>query len=82
MFTRDVNNMRRYYGKFSPALLRTQYANEMWALFAEGKLTPNSTLSGEFENDSNSADVDAVLEEIKAMMREKQERQERIGDVE
>lgn len=80
MFTRDVNNMRRYYGEFSPALLHTQYAKEMWTLFEEGNLTPNSTLSGEFEDDSGSTDVDAVLEEIKAVMQEQQERQERIRE--
>lgn len=80
MFARDVNNMRRYYGEFAPALLRTQYANEMWALFEEGSLTPNTSLSGEFEDDSDSADVDSVLEEIKAVMQEEQDRQERIRE--
>nr|WP_239552849.1 PA4780 family RIO1-like protein kinase [Oceanisphaera litoralis] len=82
MFARDVNNMRRYYGDFAPALLHTQYAKEMWALFEEGNLTPNSTLSGEFEDDSDSADVDSVLEEIKAAMEEAQERKERIREAE
>lgn len=82
MFARDVNNMRRYYGEFAPALLKTQYAKEMWALFEEGNLTPNSTLSGEFEDDSNSADVGSVLEEINAAMAEEYERRERIRDAE
>lgn len=82
MFARDVNNMRRYYGEFAPALLKTQYAKEMWALFEEGNLTPNSTLSGEFEDDSNSADVGSVLEEINAAMEEEYERRERIRDAE
>lgn len=82
MFTRDVNNMRRYYGEFAPALLHTQYAKEMWALFEEGNLTPNSTLSGEFEDGNDSADVDAVLEEIKAVIQEDQERKERIREAE
>lgn len=80
MFARDVNNMRRYYGGFSPALLNTQYAKEMWALFEEGNLTPSSTLSGEFKDGSDSADVDGILEEIKAVMQEEQDRQERIRD--
>ena len=80
LFSRDVNNMRRYYGEFAPDLLHTQYAKEMWALFEEGNLTPNSTLSGEFEDDGDSADVDSVLEEIKAAMEEEQERQERMRD--
>jgi len=80
MFTRDVNNMRRYYGEFAPALLQTQYAKEIWALFEEGNLTPDSILSGEFDDDSDSADVDAVLEEIKAVMQEELERKERIRE--
>lgn len=74
MFIRDVNNMRRYYGEFAPALLQTQYANEMWELFEEGNLTPDSILSGEFGYDDHHADVDAVLEEIKAVIQEEQER--------
>ncbi|WP_027859225.1 PA4780 family RIO1-like protein kinase [Marinobacterium jannaschii] len=80
MFARDVNNMRRYYGSFAPALLRTQYAKEMWALFEEGNLTPGSTLSGDFGDRNDSADVDSVLEEIKAVMQEEQARQERIRE--
>ena len=82
MFARDVNNMRRHYGEFAPDLLRTQYAKEMWALFEEGNLTPGSTLTGEFTDDSDSADVDAVLAEIKAVMKEEEERQERIREAE
>ena len=80
MFTRDVNNMRRYYGQFAPALLHTQYAKEMWALFADANLTPHSQLSGEFEDDSEVADVDSVLDEIQAAFDEEQERKERIRD--
>ncbi len=80
MFARDVNNMRRHYAEFAPALLHTQYAKEMWTLFEGGDLTPNSTLSGKFEDNSASADVDAVLEEIKAAMLEEQDRQERIRE--
>jgi|TARA_R110002072_G_scaffold114451_3_gene244487 RIO kinase 1 len=82
MFARDVNNMRRYYGEFAPMLLHTQYAKEMWALFEEGKLTANSVLTGEFEDDSESADVDSVLEEIKAVIQEEQDRQELIKEAE
>lgn len=82
MFARDVNNMRRYYGEFAPSLLHTQYAKEMWGLFEEGNLTPTSTLTGEFEDDGESADVDAVMEEIKAVMQEEKERQERIREAE
>jgi len=80
MFSRDVNNMRRYYGQFAPALLHTQYAKEMWALFEDANLTPHSKLSGEFEDDSEAADVDSVLDEIQSAFDEEQERKERIRD--
>lgn len=82
MLARDVNNMRRHYSEFAPALLHTQYAKEMWALFEEGNLTPASKLTGEFEDDSESADVDGVLAEIKAVMQEEEERLERIREAE
>ena len=79
MFARDVNNIRRYYGEFAPELLNTNYAKEMWALFEEANLTPNSVLTGEFEDDSEDADVDAILEEIQAAADEEQERLARIN---
>lgn len=79
MFARDVNNMRRYYGEFAPQLLQTNYAKEMWALFQEGNLTPNSTLTGEFEDDDEDADVGAILEEIQAAEDEEKERLARIN---
>lgn len=78
IFLRDVNNMRRYYGEFAPTLLNTQYGKEMWALFEQGELTPNSVLSGQFDDPSEAADVDSVLEEIKAAIQDEQDRQERI----
>lgn len=78
MFERDVNNMRRYYGEYAPALRHTNYAKEMWALFEEGNLTPHSVLTGIFEEELQSADVSAVLDEISAAMAEEQERQARI----
>jgi RIO kinase 1 len=58
----------------------SHYAEEMWALFEAGKLTPETELSGYFEFDESEADVDTVLEEIKAAFEEEQERLERISD--
>jgi len=78
MFARDVNKMTQYYGAYAPELLLSHYAEEMWALFAEGVLKPDTELTGQFEFDTESADVDSVLEEIKAVILEEQEEQERI----
>jgi len=80
MLQRDVKNMSEYYGQYAPELQTTLYAEEMWALFEAGELTPETELSGHFELSTQAADVDTVLEEIKAAFAEEQERKERIKD--
>lgn len=80
MLARDVENMTSYYAQFAPELAHTQYAKEIWALFEEGELRPDYPLTGLFEDTSESADVDSVIEEIKAAMEEEQARQERIRE--
>ena len=78
MLTRDVENMKNYYGQYAPGLLNTQYAKEMWDLYEEGELHPEYPLTGECTEDDDDADVDAVLEEIKAALAEEEARLERI----
>lgn len=78
MFSRDVNKMTQFYATFAPQLANSQYAKEMWALFADGELKPETPLTGLFDDDSAEADVDAVLEEIKAVMQEAEEERERL----
>lgn len=80
MLQRDVRNITEYYSEFAPELRHTLYAEEMWSLFEEGKLRPETELTGYFELDTAAADVDTVLEEIKAAFAEEQERRERIRD--
>jgi RIO kinase 1 len=80
MLLRDVNNMTNYYGQYAPQLLGSKYGQEMWALFEAGELTPESELTGHFAESTQAADVDTVLEEIKAAFAEEQERLERIQD--
>ncbi|TCV95118.1 PA4780 family RIO1-like protein kinase [Biostraticola tofi] len=75
MFERDVNNMTEYYGQFAPQLLTTRYAKEIWARYEEGKLTPETILTGEFAEDTHKADVDALLDEIISAENEHYERQ-------
>ncbi|CAG19646.1 PA4780 family RIO1-like protein kinase [Photobacterium profundum] len=82
MLERDVNNMTAYYGQYAPELLDTQFAKEIWALYEEGNLQPDVELTGCFEESAELADVDAVLEEINAVMLEEQMRKERIQEAE
>jgi RIO kinase 1 len=78
MFARDVDKIRDYYALFSPELKNTRYAKEMWGLYEEGELQPETRLTGLFEEDLQDANVDSVLEEIKAVMAEEAERLERV----
>ena len=80
MLARDINNMTVYYGQYAPELLETQYAKEMWALYEAGDLTPETELTGLFEEDTTLADVDTVLEEIKAALEAERDRQERLRE--
>ncbi len=75
MLKRDVNNMTQYYGQFAPELLTTRFADEIWALYVAGDFDPEAELTGEFADPVDAADVDSVLEEIKAAFAEMQERQ-------
>jgi len=80
MLERDVNNMTQYYGQFAPDLLDSRYAKEMWALYEEGTLKPDTELTGNFTDPEGNSDVDSVLEEIKAVLFEEQKRQERLAE--
>lgn len=80
MLLRDVENITDYYAQFAPELAKSKYAQEMWALYEKAELTPETVLTGLFKEDTKSADVDTILEEIKAAFAEEQERLERISD--
>ena len=78
MLTRDIDNMTNYYAQYVPELKQTKYAKEMWTLFEAGELNPDTELTGQFDEVEKEADVDSVMEEIKAAFEEEQKRQERL----
>ena len=80
MLERDVRNMTRYYAQYAPELLNSRYDKEIWALFDNGKLQPHTTLTGYFEENTQEADVDGVMLEIKSILAEEQERQQRLRE--
>lgn len=80
MLIRDVENMTNYYGQFASELLLSKYAQEMWALYESGELTVETKLTGLFQESNVSADVDNVIEEIKAAFIEEQDRLQRIAE--
>jgi RIO kinase 1 len=61
MLARDVNNLRTTLGRFAPELLDTEFAAEMWSLFEQGELLPESELTGIYAVEETAADPDAVM---------------------
>jgi RIO kinase 1 len=80
MLMRDVDNITHYYGQFAPELLSSKYGQEMWSLYESGDLTFDTPLTGLFKENTASADVDTVIEEIKAAFMEEQDRIQRIAE--
>ncbi|HEU4857881.1 MAG TPA: PA4780 family RIO1-like protein kinase [Rhodanobacteraceae bacterium] len=64
MLRRDVSNITISLSRFAPELLDTHYGEEMWALFEQGKLRPDSELTGHFVFDQGEVDVDSVMQSI------------------
>lgn len=74
MLERDVNNMRATFGRALPDLLQTEFAREIWKLYEEGELTPNSLLTGRFAHEPTAPDVNAVLDQIEDERRDAEAR--------
>ena len=64
MLLRDVANLRDFFGKFAPELLRTDYGSEIWSLYVAGVLTTDMALTGRFERQTAAVDLGGVLREI------------------
>ena len=80
MLARDIANMTAYYGQFAPQLLGSNYAKEIWALYEDGALKPDTVLSGYFAEPEDESDVDSVLDEIKAVLKDEEKRLERLQE--
>lgn len=69
LLERDVANMTAYFGRFAPELLATDYGREIWKLYATGELSPETILTGRFEQSSMPADVHGVMRDVESARR-------------
>lgn len=77
MLERDVNNVTETLGQFAPELLQTNFAAEMWQLFEQGELKPDSVLTGIHIKDETPADVEQVVLAIDEAREQEMLRRER-----
>jgi RIO kinase 1 len=80
MLERDVTNVTETLGQFAPELLETDFAHEMWALFEQGDLKPETVLTGIFIKDETAPDLDQVVLAIEDARREEMFRRERESE--
>lgn len=83
MLERDVNNLRGTLGRFAPELLQTEFAREMWALYEQGELHPDSRLTGTVAREESAVDAGSVIRVIEdareEATRRRLGRQEQVG---
>jgi RIO kinase 1 len=60
LLLRDVENLHRFHSRFVPRAPKLPYAQEMWALFEQNRLTPETRLSGRFATAQTRVDTAAV----------------------
>jgi RIO kinase 1 len=75
MLERDVGNLTRYFGRFAPELLDTEYAKEIWSLYKSGKLHPEIELTGRYQRVEKAVDVDGVMRVVDDALKEEAARQ-------
>jgi RIO kinase 1 len=81
MLERDVNNLRDYFGRFAPELLTTQYAKEIWDLFSHGNLTPETSLTGHFQESTKAVDLKTVMRVIDDVRKEEEAKRLRLAEL-
>ena len=79
MLLRDVDNLRHYFGRYAPELLKTEYGPEIWTLYRAGALTPETALTGVYRRENAPVDLASVMREIADAREEEQARQLRMA---
>lgn len=80
MLERDVRNLATFFGQFAPDLLATEYGKEIWALYAQGTLTPEIELTGKFKENLKPVDLKSVVRVIDAAREDEAARQIRLAE--
>ncbi|TVQ32139.1 MAG: serine protein kinase RIO, partial [Wenzhouxiangella sp.] len=65
LLVRDVDRLRRCFGRFAPDLLDTDYGKEVWALYAAGRLQADTRLTGRYvpeQGDVNLAELMGIID--------------------
>ncbi len=79
LLVRDVRNLQSFLARYAPDLKQMKYGEEMWALYENNALMPDTVLTGRFKGSDRKADTRSVLDEIADSIREERARREALG---
>jgi RIO kinase 1 len=79
LLLRDVDNLHRFLCQFVPHARRLPYAEEMWDLFQQNTITPETRLTGRYRPSERRANTHAVLELIQDANYDERKRRESLG---
>jgi RIO kinase 1 len=82
MLQRDADNVTTYFSRFAPALAKTQYGKEIWALYERSALHPDTELTGHFATTTRPVDLHGVLREIDDVRMEHEARERHKAELE
>ncbi len=80
LLVRDVENLHRFHARYVPNAPKLPYAQEMWALFEQNRLTPDTRLSGRFATAHTRVDTRAVMSLIGDANRDESRRRAARGE--
>jgi RIO kinase 1 len=80
LLLRDVENLHRFHARYVPNAPKLPYAQEMWALFEQNRLTPDTRLSGRFATANTRVDTRAVMSLIGDANRDESRRRAARGE--
>ena len=78
LLIRDVDNITQFMARYAPTLSKKQYGIEMWDLYEQGVLTPDTQLTGKTRK-RKKADTSSLLDEIEELARETRRKREALG---
>jgi RIO kinase 1 len=79
LLVRDVGNMDAFLARFAPGVRRLAWAEEMWDLYQQNVLTPETKLSGRYLAPQRQANTREVLELIQDANYDERKRRDALG---
>ncbi len=79
MLERDIDNLQAFLGRYAKTLKSRRFGKEMWQLFEQNELRPETVLTGTAKKSKIKEDPYALLREIEELEAVARARRERLG---